>query len=75
MANRIKGITVEIGGKRQFKQAYNRDRPVVLYHKHTADTKWYHEHWKTCTVKKAVASIKSHDGYVLEYKEAEKNGI
>ena len=39
------------------------------------DTKWYHEHWKTYTVKKAVESIKSHDGYVLEYKEAEKNGI
>ena len=58
-----------------FKQTYNKDRPVVLYHKHTADTKWYHEHWKTYTVKKAVASIKSHDGYVLKYKEAEKNDI
>ena len=38
-----------------FKQTYNKDRPVVLYHKHTADTKWYREHWKTYTVKKAVA--------------------
>ena len=30
-----------------FKQTYNKDRPVVLYHKHTADTKWYHEHWNS----------------------------
>ena len=58
-----------------FKKAYDHDKPVVLYHKHTEDTKWYHEHWKTCTVKKAVASIKSHDDYVLKNKGAEKNGI
>lgn len=58
-----------------FKKTYDQDKPVVLYHKHTEDTKWYHEHWKTCTVKKAVASIKSHDDYVLKNKGAEKNGI
>lgn len=58
-----------------FKKTYDHDKPVVLYHKHTEDTKWYHEHWKTCTVKKAVASIKSHDDYVLKNKGAEKNGI
>lgn len=58
-----------------FKKTYDRDKPVVLYHKHTLNTKWYHEHWKTCTVKSAVASIKSHDGYVLKCKEEENDGI
>lgn len=58
-----------------FKKTYDQDNPVVLYHKHTANTDWYHDHWKTCMVKSAVASIKSHDDYVLKYKEAEKNGI
>ena len=55
-----------------FKKTYDQDKPVVLYHKHGKTDAWYHEHWKTCTVKKAVASIKSHDGYVLKYKPANK---
>ncbi|WP_167958554.1 hypothetical protein [Anaerosporobacter faecicola] len=58
-----------------FKKTYDRDKPVVLYHKHTANTDWYHEHRNTCTVKNAVANIKLHDDYVLKHKEVEKNGI
>ena len=40
---------------------------VVLYHKHYRTDKWYHEQWKTRTVKSAVASIKQHDAFVLEH--------
>ena len=48
-----------------FKKTYDQDKPVVLYHKHKADDEWYHEHWRTWTVKAAVQSIKSHDAYVV----------
>ena len=48
---------------------------MVLYHKHTANTDWYHEHRNTRTVKNAVANIKLHDDYVLKHKEVGKNGI
>lgn len=58
-----------------FKKTYDRDKPVILYHEHKFNDEWYHEHWKTYTVKSAVASIKSHDEYVLKCKEEEKNGI
>lgn len=58
-----------------FKKTYEKDKLVVLYHKHTVNTDWYHEHWNTCTVKSAIASIKAHDGYVLKYKEGKNNGI
>ena len=49
-----------------FKRTYAQDKPVVLYHKHSADDEWYHEHWKTWTVAKAVENIKEHDTYVLK---------
>lgn len=49
-----------------FKKSIDSDRPVTLYHKHTADTKYYHKHWEAWTVKQAVESIKSHDRYVIE---------
>ena len=55
--------------------SYDQDKPVVLYHKHGKTDAWYHEHWKTRTVKSAVSNIKSHDDYVLKNKGAEKNGI
>lgn len=48
-----------------FKKTYDQDKPVVLYHKHGKTDAWYHEHWKTRTVKSAVSNIKSHDDYVL----------
>ena len=53
-----------------FKKAIDSDKPVPLYHKHTADTKYYHKHWETWTVAKAVESIKSHDTYVIKNGEA-----
>lgn len=52
-----------------FKKTYDRDKPIVLYHKHTANDKWYHKHWKCYSVRSAVAGIKSHDKYVLKGKE------
>ena len=60
-----------------FKQTYNKDRPVVLYHKHTSTTKHYHKHWQTWNVKMAVNTIKEHDDYVLEnpnYIEKKRSG-
>lgn len=49
-----------------FKKSMDSDKPVTLYHKHTATIKYYHKHWETWTVKQAVESIKSHDSYVIE---------
>ena len=50
-----------------FKKTYDQDKPVVLYHKHRKTDAWYHEHWRTWTVKAAVHSIKSHDSYVVSH--------
>lgn len=47
-------------------QAIDSNKLVTLYHKHTADTKYYHKHWETWTVAMAVESIKNHDTYVIE---------
>jgi hypothetical protein len=41
------------------------DRPVMIYHKHSRKAEYYHRHWKTRNVAKAVESIKQHDSYVL----------
>ena len=49
-----------------FKRSIDSNKPVTLYHKHTADTKYYHKHWETWTVAMAVESIKNHDTYVIE---------
>ena len=49
-----------------FKKSFDSNKPVTLYHKHTADTKYYHKHWETWTVEKAVESIKKHDTYVMK---------
>lgn len=48
-----------------FKKSFDSNKPVTLYHKHTADTKYYHKHWETWSVARAVESIKSHDTYVM----------
>lgn len=57
-----------------FKKLSAVDKPVTLYHKHTADTKYYHKHWETWTVAKAVESIKGHDTYIIEKKGRERYG-
>lgn len=49
-----------------FKKLSATDKPVTLYHKHTADTKYYHKHWETWNVARAVESIKGHDTYIIE---------
>lgn len=47
------------------KNLNGRDLPVIIYHKHSQKTKYYHKHWKTWSIPKAVESIKQHDTYVL----------
>lgn len=42
------------------------DKPVMLYHKHSRKKEYYHRHWKTWIVLKAVESIKQYDRYVLD---------
>ena len=41
--------------------------PLIIYHKHTIKTEYYHKHWTTYTVAQAISSIKNHDEYVLKY--------
>lgn len=41
------------------------DKPVVIYYKHSWKTEYYHRHWKTRNVAKAVESIKQHDRYAM----------
>lgn len=52
-----------------YKKSIDSDKPVTLYHKHTADTRYYHKHWETWSVAKAVESIKGHDSYAIEHGE------
>ena len=49
-----------------FKKVSPSDRPVTLYHKHHQSDPYYHKHYETVNVKKAVESIKSHDKYVID---------
>ena len=49
-----------------FKRSIDSNKHVTLFHKHTADTKYYHKHWENWTVAMAVESIKNHDTYVIE---------
>ena len=58
-----------------FRKVSATDKPLVLYHKHTADTKYYHKQWESWTVAKLIECIKTHDAYVLECKKGETNGI
>lgn len=41
------------------------NRLIMIYHKHSRKTEYYHRHWITWNVAKAVESIKQHDRYVL----------
>ena len=41
---------------------------VYLYHKHKRNQPYYHRHWQTYSVKRAIDSIMSHDEYVLSRK-------
>lgn len=49
-----------------FKKVSQSDRPVILYHKHHQKEKYYHKHYVTITVKRAVDNIMGHDRYVVE---------
>jgi len=39
--------------------------PVIVYHKHTLKTAYYHNHANAMTVEHAIKLIKGHDDYVL----------
>lgn len=39
--------------------------PILIYHKHSIKDPYYHKHWQTYSVRKAVESIIKHDEYVL----------
>ncbi len=43
----------------------SKDRAIMIYHKHSRKTEYYHRHWKTWSVESAVESIKQHAKYVL----------
>ncbi len=42
------------------------DKPIMIYHKHSLKTEYYHKHWKTWNVAKATELIKQYDRYVLD---------
>lgn len=48
-----------------YKNSIDSNKPVTIYHKHTAKIKYYHKHYETWNVVKAIESIKGHDDYVL----------
>lgn len=50
-----------------FKNSIDAVKPVTIYHKHTANTKYYHKHWEAWNVAMAIKSIKEHDVYVEKY--------
>ena len=49
-----------------YKKTDHSGKPVTLYHKHTARTKYYHKQRETLSVSKAVESIMMHDKYILD---------
>ena len=56
-----------------FKKISLSDCPVVLYHKHHQNDKYYHKQNENYNVKRAVMTIKSHDAYVLKIGRKDKN--
>lgn len=48
-----------------FKNSSNSKWPVTIYHKHSSRDRYYHKHYETYNVQKAVEAIKGHDNYVL----------
>ena len=49
------------------KHLFSDDKQVYIYHKHSQKQPYYHQHYRTHTVKQAINSIKRHDEYVLRY--------
>lgn len=49
-----------------FKKLSQTQRPIVLYHKHTKDTQYYHKQRELWNVANAVEDIKQHDDYILK---------
>ena len=49
------------------KHSFADKRKIYLYHKHSMNVRFYHQHKRTFTVKQAIENIKGHDEYVLKY--------
>lgn len=49
-----------------YKISVNSGKTVTLYHKYTANSRYYHKHWETWSVAKVVESIKRYDAHVIE---------
>lgn len=52
-----------------FKKLSQSKYPVTIYHKHHSKEPYYHKHYETLNVQKAVEVIKKHDEYVLRRKQ------
>lgn len=44
--------------------------PIIIYHKHTRETPYYHKHGKAWNVQSALQQIKSHDVYQMNGRQA-----
>ena len=44
--------------------------PIIIYHKHTQGTLYYHEHGKARNVQSALQQIKNHDVYQINGRQA-----
>lgn len=51
------------------KQLSECGRKVYLYHKHSINDPYYHQHYKAYTVKQAVCNIIEHDEYIQNFKD------
>ena len=45
--------------------------PIIIYHKHTRETPYYHKHGKARNVQSALQQIKSHDVYQMNGRQAD----
>ncbi len=50
-----------------FKKKADPDRSYMLYHKHSIDDPWYHEHRRAWCITPLINEIKKHDAYVVEH--------
>ena len=55
-----------------FKNQFEAQYKVTLYHKHKFKDPYYHKHRQCRTVINAIEQIKSHDEYVLEQEALKK---
>ncbi len=52
---------------------YTNTKKMCLYHKHSIEERYYHQHYEALTVKQVIDNIKGHDEYVLKIRLLEKS--